>query len=146
MQPFPHQYRVSASAAPEGDVTLSGDRLSNLASAPPAEFDGPGDRWSPETLLVASIADCFILTFRSIATIAKLRWVSLACEVHGTVERVDRVTQFTAFTVHARLGVAPGADHEQARRLLDKAEAGCLVSNSLKPAIHLESDVRTMDA
>jgi organic hydroperoxide reductase OsmC/OhrA len=71
---------------------------------------------------VASIADCFVLTFQAIATFSKLQWLSLSCDVSGTVDRVDRVTQFTAFEVRARLVVPPGTDAEQARRLLTKAE------------------------
>jgi len=143
MQPFPHRYLVSANAAPESDVRLSGERLPDIASAPPVEFDGPGTRWSPETLFVASVADCFVLTFRSIATFARLQWVSISCDVSGTVERVDRVTQFTELTIRARLEVGPGTDHEQALRLLAKAETGCLVSNSLKTPVRLETDVHT---
>lgn len=66
MQPFPHHYSIVAAAATEGDVALRGDRLPPIFSAPPKEFGGPGDRWSPETLFVAAVADCFMLTFRGI--------------------------------------------------------------------------------
>ena len=110
-------------------------------SAPPTEFGGPGDRWSPETLFVAAVADCFVLTFRGIAGVSRFSWVSLECSVTGTVDRVDRVTQFTALEVRARLRVPSGANEEQARRLLTKAEETCLVTNSLKVQPHLESVV-----
>ena len=53
MHPYPHLYTVQALAARDGDVTLNSTGLPALATAPPAEFDGPGDRWSPETLLAA---------------------------------------------------------------------------------------------
>ena len=65
MHPFPHNYGVSAHATPVSDVAIEGATLPSIQSAPPAEFGGPGDRWSPETLLVAAVADCFILTFRA---------------------------------------------------------------------------------
>jgi organic hydroperoxide reductase OsmC/OhrA len=58
MHPFPHHYYVSAEGNATGAVTLSSPGLATLESAPPVEFDGPGDRWSPETLLVGAIADC----------------------------------------------------------------------------------------
>lgn len=145
MHPFPHRYTVSAAAAPEGDVALESARLPSLASAPPAEFDGPGDRWSPETLLVAAVADCFVLTFRAIARASKLPWLSLRCEVEGTLERVERASQFTRFQVHATLKVPPGVDAEQARRQMERAEQTCLVTNSLKAAVHLEAGVEVAD-
>ncbi len=141
MQPFPHRYSVAAVASVDGDVALEGERLPSLPSAPPTEFDGPGDRWSPETLLVASVADCFVLTFRPIARLSKLPWLSLTCDVVGTVDRVDRVTQFTGFVVRARLRVPVGTNEDQARRLLAKAEETCLVTNSLKAKSHLEAEV-----
>ena len=120
MQPFPHHYSVVAKADTQGDVALEGERLPPIPSAPPTEFGGPGDRWSPETLFVAAVADCFVLTFRGIAGLSRFSWVSLECNVTGTVDRVDRVTQFTALEVRARLTVPSGANEEQARRLLDE--------------------------
>ena len=62
MHPYPHVYTVRATADPEGDVPVDSAGLPTLTTAPPAEFDGPGDRWSPETLLVAAVADCFLLS------------------------------------------------------------------------------------
>jgi organic hydroperoxide reductase OsmC/OhrA len=141
MQPFPHHYSVSASASAQGDVAVQGDRLPTIASAPPTEFGGPGDRWSPETLLVAAVADCFVLTFRGIAGLSRFSWTSLECNVTGRVDRLDRVTQFTEMQVHARLRVPSGTTEDQARRLLAKAEETCLVTNSLKVHPQLETVV-----
>jgi len=41
---------------------------------------------------------------------------ALECSVTGTVDRVDRVTQFTALEVRAHLKLPSGANEEQARR------------------------------
>jgi len=141
MQQFPHHYSVVAKAASKDDVALESQRLPAIPSAPPAEFGGPGDRWSPETLFVAAIADCFVLTFRGIAGVSRFSWLSLECSAIGTVDRIDRVTQFTAVEVRARLRVPAGANEDQARRMLAKAEETCLVTNSLKVRPHLESVV-----
>ena len=138
---YPHHYRVAAAGEPDGDVKLTSKGLPSLASAPPTEFGGPGDKWSPETLLVASVADCFILTFRAIARASKLTWTSLECEAEGTLERKDRTTKFTEFVVHATLSVPSGTDKERAHRLLEKAEENCLVTSSLSATTHLEAAV-----
>jgi organic hydroperoxide reductase OsmC/OhrA len=141
MQAFPHYYAVTATAGAGSPVTVQSNGLPALQSAPPAEFGGPGNLWSPETLLIAAIADCYVLTFRAIANVSKLSWVSLTCEAIGTLDRVDRVTQFVDVQIRARLNVLPGADAEQARRLLVRAEEGCLITNSLKAVHHLDADV-----
>ena len=120
---------------------LTAERLIMLRSASPAEFDGPGDRWSPETLLVGAVADCFILTFRAIANASKLSWLSLDCDVTGTLDRVDRVMQFTHFDLTAHLVVPAGVNAEAARHALEKAERNCLISSSLKAAVALDARV-----
>ena len=141
MDAYPHHYKVQAAAKAEGDVTLASERLPGLLSAPPLQFGGPGDQWSPETLLVASSADCLILTFRAIARASKLPWLSLDCDAEGVLDRVDGVTRFTEMRMNARLVLPAGGDVERARRLLEKAEKTCLITCSLKAEPVLQSDV-----
>ena len=141
MQDLPHRYTAAALSRTDGEVSLESPRLPTLASAAPAEFGGPGDRWSPETLLVAAMADCFSLGFRAIAKASKLEWESLRCEVEGTLERVERATQFTKFEVRASLRVPPGTDEARARSALEKAERICFITNSLKGASHLVTSI-----
>lgn len=143
MHAYPHRYVVSASAGPAGDVIVSSARLPDLATAPPTEFDGPGDRWSPETLLCASVANCIILTFRAYARASKLEWTTLECRTEAVLDNVAGVAQFTRFITHATLKVPAGADTGRARPLLQKAEDRCLVSNSLKGERHLEAEIET---
>ena len=137
MHPFPHHYVVAAKGSAGGDVELRSERLSTLRSASPAEFDGPGDRWSPETLLVAAVGDCLILTFRAVARASGVAWTSLECEVTGTLDRVERTTRFVAFEIHAHLQVPSGVDPERAKRAVAKAEQNCLISNSLNATIRV---------
>ena len=137
MQEFPHHYTVTAKASTASDVELEADRLAPLSSASPAEFGGPGDRWSPETLLVAAIGDCLILTFRAIARGSGLAWTSFECHVTGKLDRVERTTRFVAFDMRAHLRLPTGGDREHAKRILEKAERKCLISNSLTATVHL---------
>ena len=142
MQPFPHHYRVTAKALPDDRVELTADQLPALLSASPPEFDGPGDRWSPEALLVAALGDCLALTFRGIARASRLPWTSLECHVIGTLDRVDGSTRFVAFDVHPHLEIPAGTDTERARHILEKAERSCLIANSLNGAVHLHPIIK----
>ncbi len=143
MHDFPHRYLVAASAASASDVSLAAANVPILRSDSPVEFGGPGDRWSPETLLVGSLADCFVLTFRGVAQASKLRWTDLRCVATGTLDRIDRVTQFTAFHLQAELTVPGGADRALVERVLQKAERGCLIANSLKAPVALTTQIRS---
>lgn len=141
MHPYPHVYRVNATATQTGTVTVESSNLPQLQTAPPAEFDGPGDAWSPETLLCGAIADCFILTFRAVARAAKFEWSKLECHVDGTLERVEGVAQFTKYAVHATLTLAGKGDEAKAKSLLERSERGCLISNSVRGERTLHMDV-----
>lgn len=140
MQAYPHHYRATASSVNSPTVEITAAGLETISTAPPAEFGGPGDKWSPETLLVAAVADCFILTFKAIAGASKVEWLDLQCEVEGKLDRVENVTRFTAFDIRARLTIPSGTDEHKARHILEKSEAVCLITNSLtgEKSLHIE--------
>lgn len=141
MQDLPHRYVVRADAEGAKNVVLSSEGLPDLESAGPPEFGGPGDVWSPETLLVAAVTDCFILSFRAIARKAKLEWTTLTAEASGDLDKLDGFTQFVGFTITAELSITNEKDRKKAGVILEKAEKYCLVSNSMKAASHLEASV-----
>ena len=143
MQPFPHHYVATADALAEGLVTVSVPDLPDLATATPTEFGGPGGRWSPEVLLVAAVSDCFVPTFRGIANASKLDWIRLGCKTEGVLERVDRVTQFTEYHIYAELVLPASSDAAKAKRLLEKAEQTCLITNSLTGKKVLSIEIHT---
>jgi len=146
VKPYPHSYTVTAEGSVSGAVSVVSTGLPAMATAPPPEFDGPGGVWSPETLLIAAIADCFILTFRGVSRAARYEWVGLEAHVDGTLERVSGVTQFVHYITRATLTVQSNADHAKARELLERAEKLCLVANSLRGERALEVQVREMAA
>jgi len=141
MHPFPHRYTVNAAARPDGNVPLSAHGVANIETAPPKEFGGPGNQWSPESLLTAAVADCFILSFRAMAAASKYAWLGLASRTEGTLDRVEGKMRFTRFDTHAKLHVPAGADIERGKLLLEKAELACLISNSLNGERHLTVEV-----
>ena len=96
---------------------------------------------SASLLLCAALADCFVLTFRAIARASKFEWQDLSCRVEGVLERFEGVAQFTGFTTHAVLRVPAGADRARAQALMDKAEKGCLIANSVRGTRHLVAEV-----
>ncbi len=141
MQDLPHHYVVNASSQEGEPVTIKATDLPEIVSDAPVQFGGPGGRWSPEELMMAAVADCFILTFRAIARASKLEWTTIDCSVDGTLERIDKVTRFTTLTVRARLTVSADTDHAKAERLLHKSEENCLITNSMTAESHLDTEI-----
>jgi organic hydroperoxide reductase OsmC/OhrA len=146
VQDLPHYYKVSADADIDGAVVVSTQGVPGLETAGPVEFGGPGDVWSPEALLVAAVADCFVLTFRAMARASKLDWMALSCKASGTLDKVEKVTQFTSFDLNAELTIPAGTDESKARRLMERAERHCLITNSLKAGSNLVASVQIADA
>ena len=143
MQQLPHHYSVSASADSTSNVTLAADGLDKLVSAAPAEFGGPGDQWSPESLLVAAVADCFVLSFKAIARASHFDWLNITCDAKGKLDRTDEGMRFTEFEIHARLEISSADQRDKAELLLQKAEKTCLITNSLIAESHLTTKVAT---
>ena len=144
MKPLPHRYAVLlGGGAEEGYAALAAAGLPSLPSAPPPEFDGPGDAWSPEQLLLAAVGSCFHFSLRAIARASRLDFISLELAVEGTVDRRDGALRFTEVVLRPRLLIPAGTDQERARRVLERAEKTCLVSRSLSSPIRLEPDIAT---
>jgi len=146
VQDYPHHYVVAASSRSDSNVELVSPGISQLESAGPAEFGGPGDLWSPETLLVAAVADCLMLSFRAVARASKFDWISLSCDAVGTLDRVGKAPQFTDFQLKVTLEIPDDAKEDRALRLLEKAEHHCLITNSLKAPTHMEAEIRVTPA
>lgn len=137
-----HHYSVTATVQPDGLVDLNADGLEKIVSGPPLEFGGSGQQWSPEDLLVGAVADCFVLSFKAIATASRFDWTDLNCGVTGTLDKVERAMQFTEINIKATLKIPADADVDRARRLLEKAEQTCFITNSLKAEPVLEIDIQ----
>lgn len=145
MKPLPHRYEATLTGGPTGHANLASDGLPNLPTAPPVDFGGPGDAWSPEHMLLGSVATCFLFTFRAVARASQLQFNSVDLDVSGTVDRVDGVTRFTEIVLRARAVVAAGTDPDRARRVMERSERACLVSRSLESPIRFEPEVLVGD-
>lgn len=141
MQSFPHNYQVQLTSGQEGYAQLKAEGVPDLASAGPKQFDGPGDAWSPEYLLLAAVSSCFTLTLRAVARASGLEFISLDCICDGVVDKQDRKLRFTLINVRPHLVLHNEADREKALRVLEKSESGCLISASLSTPVRLEPTV-----
>ena len=143
MKPLPHRYDVRLTGGPAGYATLVATGLPDIRSAPPPDYDGPGDAWSPEHLLLAAVETCFLFTLRAIAKASKIEFIALELVSEGAVDRKDGITRFTEIVLRPRLTIPPGADRDRALWVLHKSEKTCLVSASLSTPIRLEPELVT---
>ncbi len=141
MKPLPHIYRVHLRGGTGSYAVLSETGLPEMQVAPPADFDGPGDAWSPEHLLMASVESCFLFTFHAIAHASKLAFISMELSGEGIVDHKDGITRFSAIVLRPTLRLASNNDRDRAMRLMEKSEKACLVSASLSTPVRLEPEI-----
>lgn len=137
-----HLYRSSAIWTMRRRGIVSAEdvpRTINFSSPP--EFQGEPGLWTPEHLLVAAVATCFLATFRAFAENSRLQVVRLEVEAEGALEKEEGGFRFTRVVVRPRLTIADQADQERAGRLLEKAERACLISRSLSCRVEMQAQV-----
>ncbi len=117
----------------------------DLEVATPPEFKhGVEGVWSPEDLLVGSVAACFAVTLLAVAERRSVPLHALAVGGSGHVtQRPDGRFGFTEIVLRVELDTDPGLESEAAAAA-EAAEQGCLVSASLDFPVRLELDVRTV--
>jgi organic hydroperoxide reductase OsmC/OhrA len=127
-----HNYRVVAWWSSGRTGLAKTDAAPNAIhfTAPP-EFGGLEGRWTPESLLLCSIAGCFTTTFRAIAEYSKFEYADLEVEVEGTIKKVESGYAFTEITIRPNLSITTESEQARGMRLLQKTKGLCLVARAI---------------
>ncbi len=143
-----HPYAVAVRWTHGKAGTLfSVDELTELKVAAPPQFGGPPGEWSPEHLFVASVVSCFMTTFVAIARNSKLQFIDFECDGVGMLERGDdRRYRISEVVLRPVVRVPEGSNLERVDRILQKAEAACLISRSINSSVRLEPSIELESA
>ena len=139
-----HHYQVQLSWESNRKGLISSPVLnSKIEVATPPEFpQGMAGIWSPEHLLVAAANSCLMTTFLAIAENSKLQFLNFECNADGKLEKVDDKLMISEIVLSPVVSIANESDRSKALRILEKSEAACLISNSLKSKIIFEPEIR----
>jgi peroxiredoxin-like protein len=138
-----HFYEVSVNWQNQRMGTMSSPELeTSIAVATPPQFPkGMPGIWSPEHLFVAAINSCLMTTFLSIAENSKLEFESFDSRAVGKLEQVEGKYIMSEVTLMPVLTLLSDEHRERAERVLQKSEANCLISNSVKSKIIFSPEV-----
>jgi peroxiredoxin-like protein len=139
-----HSYNISLKWD-EGrkGIMESPELPTKIEVATPPEFEkGIPGIWSPEHLFTASVLSCFMTTFLAIAEYSKLEYESFDCDAEGILDKVDGKFLMTEVNLTAKVKINDISKKEKAERVLNKSEAACLISNSIKTTVNLISEIR----
>lgn len=133
--------RKGMMCSPDLNVNTAGSGCLEVATPPEFPKGIPGI-WSPEHLFTAAISSCLMTTFLAIAENSNLDFVSFECGSKGKLEKVDGKFLMTEVTLEPVVVVRNEKDADKALRVLQKSEANCLISNSVKSKIIMKPVVR----
>jgi peroxiredoxin-like protein len=133
-------YTVNAhwTGARTGSVKPEQMKLPVFFNAPP-EFGGEAGHWTPEHMLMAAVASCYVATFSAIAQNSKYEFLDLEVAVEGLLVKEEKGWRFVEIIIRPKLAISDAAREERGIRLLQKAERGCLIARSLSAKISLEA-------
>jgi peroxiredoxin-like protein len=139
-----HHYEVKLNWKSERKGLMSSPALnSNIEVATPPEFPkGIPGVWSPEHLLVAAVNSCLMTTFLAIAENSKFEFINFESSANGKLEKVDGKLMISEIVLAPVLTLSREADKEKAIRILQKSEAACLISNSVKSSIIFQPKIK----
>jgi organic hydroperoxide reductase OsmC/OhrA len=103
-----------------------------------ARYFGDDSRYNPEDLMLASLAECHLLTYLALATKAGLRLDALAIDITGVLGKVEGKTRFVRAILTPTMTLAPGMDRAQAEALHRDAHDQCFMSNSVNFPIDID--------
>lgn len=142
----PHEYNVTVEWNSDRKGTMSSAELNNsIEVATPPQFPkGMEGIWSPEHLFTAAVSSCLMTTFLSIAENSKLDFVSFKVESKGILEQVEGKFLMTRVELYPAVVIREEKDKERTERILQKSEAACLISNSVKATIEMKAIVEVL--
>ena len=124
------------------DLNVDGHIAECVDVATPPEFPkGIAGIWSPEHLFTAAVSSCLMTTFLAVAENSKLEFESFNCESRGKLEKVDGKYVMSEVILEPTVVIKDESQRDRAMRVLQKAEASCLISNSVKSRISMQPNI-----
>lgn len=126
--------RKGVIGSPDVNFTATDGGRIEVATPPPFPKGMPGI-WSPEHLFTAAVSSCLMTTFLAIAENFKLEFTAFACIAKGKLEQVEGKYLMTEVMLQPEVILIKEEDRDKALKVLQKAEAACLISNSIKSTV-----------
>ena len=143
----PHYYNVDINWNTDRKGVMCSPELNVAAGtcievATPPEFPkGIPGIWSPEHLFTAAVSSCLMTTFLSIAENSKLNFTHFNCKSKGKLEQIEGKFMISEIILEPTVTISDEKDRERAERVLQKSEAACLISNSIKSKVTMTSKI-----
>jgi organic hydroperoxide reductase OsmC/OhrA len=142
--PFPHRYSASLSRTFASRARMEAPPRPALHGGPSPEFDGDVGAWSPEHMILSALGLCMLTTFEAFATRDGIELHQWDAKVTGSVERGPEGLMFDTILLELDMTITGNVDGVEAT--LEDAKQYCLVLNSLRVPVVIETQIRAPEA
>lgn len=115
-------------------------------ATPPDFPKGIPGVWSPEHLFTAAVNSCLMTTFLAVAENSHLPFCDFSCKATGKLEKVDGKLMMSEVILEPSVLISSEKDRGKAESVLQKAEAACLISNSVRSKITMKTLITVKEA
>ncbi|MFA5607571.1 MAG: OsmC family protein [Leucobacter sp.] len=123
------------------ELTITGEEKPDIAGSAAKVFHGDRDRWNPEELLIAALAQCHMLSYLHMAVRAGVVVTSYRDHAIGTLEQSGLGGRFTDVVLRPRVTVADPSMIVDAIAAHTEAAEHCFIANSVAFPVRHEPEV-----
>lgn len=120
-------------------VTAEGKHV--VAGSADRTFHGDADRWNPEELLVAALAQCHMLSYLHMAVLADVVVTAYVDEASGTMVQDGLGGRFTEVVLRPTVTVADASMVQRAREAHEPAHENCFIASSVNFPVRHEPTI-----
>jgi organic hydroperoxide reductase OsmC/OhrA len=112
------------------DLLISAEGNAPIEGSADKPFRGSPERWNPEELLLAALAQCHMLSYLHVAVVNGIVVTAYEDDAVGTMQQVGDGGHFTSVTLRPVVTISAG-DPELARRIHARASELCFIAASV---------------
>jgi uncharacterized OsmC-like protein len=141
--PFPHRYSATLSRTFASRVQMDAPPRLVLTGGPSPELASDVNARSPEHMLLSSLGLSMLTTFEAFAARDRIKVMGWNAKVSGTVEQTPEGRMFTSIVLELDIELEGNLDRLETT--LEDTKQYCLVLNSMRVPVVIETTVRTPD-
>ena len=118
------------------DLLITAEGNAPIEGSADTPFRGTAERWNPEELLLAALAQCHMLSYLHVAVKNGIVVTAYEDDAVGTMRQVGEGGRFTSVTLRPVVTISAG-DPETAQRIHAEAGELCFIASSVNfPVLH----------
>lgn len=113
----------------------------------PKEMDGPEIGTNPDEMLLGAAATCYIITLAAMIERAKLPLKEMSLESIGIVDVTEGIFTYKKIVHQPTVALKEEANDKEYKlleKLIQRAEASCMISRALKGNVEIELEEKIL--